>query len=129
MLESVSPNQESNSRLAYSRGILARGETRTLFIAGQVGIDSAGMVSPLFETQVRQAWTNLLAALAAANMVVCDLAKVTVYLTKQSDYATYAALRGEFLGAHRPASSLVVAAALARLEWSFKIEAIAVATV
>ena len=77
MLEPVSTNQESDSRLAYSQGILTRGETRALFIAGQVGIDSAGMVSPLFEAQVRQAWTNLLAVLAAANVEMCDLAKVT----------------------------------------------------
>ena len=50
-----------------------------------------------------------------------------VYLTKESDYAAYAALRGELLGAHKPASTLVVAAALAR--WKFEIEAIAVAAV
>ena len=126
MLEPGSPNPESDSRLPYSQGILARGETRTLFVAGQVGIDAAGMVSPLFEARVRQAWSNLL---AAANMVVSDLAKVTVYLTSESDYAAYAALRGKFLGAHRPASALVVAAALARPEWKFEIEAIAVAMV
>jgi 2-iminobutanoate/2-iminopropanoate deaminase len=127
MLEPVSPNPESDSRLPYSQGMLARGETRTLFVAGQIGIDAAGMVSPLFEAQVRQAWSNLLAVLAAADMAVSDLAKVTVYLTRESDYAAYAALRGELLGAHRPASTLVVAAALARPEWKFEIEAIAVA--
>jgi hypothetical protein len=54
---------------------------------------------------VRQAWTNLLAVLAAANMEMCDLAKVIFYLTKESDYAAYAALRGELLGAHKPAST------------------------
>ena len=129
MLEPVSPNPETDSRLAYSQGILARGETRTLFIAGQVGIDSAGLVAPLFEAQVRQAWSNLLAVLAAAKMEVGDLAKVSVYLTRASDYAAYAALRGEFLGTHKPASTLIVAEALARPEWKFEIEAIAVATV
>lgn len=128
MLKPVLPNPESDSRLAYSQGILARGETRTLYIAGQVGVDPAGVAAPLFEAQVRQAWRNLLAVLAAADMKVSDLAKVTVYLTRESDYAAYAALRGEFLGTHKPASTLVVAKALARPEWEFEIEAIAVAT-
>jgi 2-iminobutanoate/2-iminopropanoate deaminase len=128
MLKPVLPNPESDSRLAYSQGILARGETRTLYIAGQVGVDPAGVVAPLFEAQARQAWKNLLAVLAAAEMEVGDLAKVTVYLTQASDYAAYAALRGEFLGTHKPASTLVVVAALARPEWKFEIEAIAVAT-
>ena len=93
MLEPVSLNPESDSRLAYSQGILACAETRTLFIAGQVGVDPAGVVAPLFEAQVRQAWSNLLAVLAAANMEAGDLAKVSVYLTRASDYAAYAALR------------------------------------
>jgi enamine deaminase RidA (YjgF/YER057c/UK114 family) len=128
MLKPVLPNPESDSRLAYSQGILARGETRTLYIAGQVGVDPAGMVAPLFEAQAQQAWRNLLAVLAAAEMEVGDLAKVTVYLTQASDYAAYAALRGEFLGPHKPASTLLVVAALARPEWKFEIEAIAVAT-
>ena len=88
-----------------------------------------GVVAPLFEAQVRQAWSNLLAVLAAANMELGDLAKVSVYLTRASDYAAYAALRGEFLGTHKPASTLIVAKALARPEWKFEIEAIAVATV
>jgi enamine deaminase RidA (YjgF/YER057c/UK114 family) len=70
MLEPVSLNPESDSRLAYSQGILVRGETRTLFIAGQVGIDPAGVVAPGFEAQARQAWSNLLAVLVAANMEV-----------------------------------------------------------
>ncbi len=84
MLQSVSPNPETDSRLAYSQGMLSRGETRTLFISGQVGVDHHGIVSPVFEDQVRQAWANLLAVLGAANMQVSDLAKLTVYLTSRT---------------------------------------------
>ena len=127
ILKVVSPNPDSDSRLAYSQGIVASGETRTLYIAGQIGADASGAVSPDFAAQVRQAWNNLLAVLATAGMTVTDLAQVTVYMTDKSDFAAYAAVRGEFFGAHKPASTAVVVSALARPEWKFEVEAVAVA--
>jgi enamine deaminase RidA (YjgF/YER057c/UK114 family) len=129
MLQPISANPETDRRLAYSQGMLSHGQTRTLFISGQVGVDRDGVVPASFEDQVRQAWANLLAVLGAADMKVGDLAKLTVYLTSQSDFASYAALRGEFLGSHKPASTAVIAAGLALPDWKFEIEAIAVAPV
>lgn len=127
MLQPVSPNPTADAKLAYSQGMIARGDTRTLYIAGQIGADANGHVAPDFETQVRQAWANLIGVLSAANMKVNDLIKVTTFLTDAGDYAAYAALRSEFLGGHKPTSTLLVVAALARPEWKFEIEAVAVA--
>ena len=127
MLKAISPNPESDAKLPYSHGILTSGQTRTLYVAGQVGIDAAGVAAPDFDAQARQAWSNLMAVLAAAGMEVRDLAKITAYLTSPGDYAAYTKLRGEYLGGHKPASTLVIAAGLARPDWKFEIEAIAVA--
>ena len=55
--------------------------------------DAAGKGLLRYSTSILPA-AGLLAVLAAASMEMCDLAKVTVYLTKESDYAAYAALRG-----------------------------------
>lgn len=117
----------ADARLPYSPGVLAAGPARTLYISGQVGIEPSGTVPESFEGQVRAAFANLEAVLAAAGMGLADLAKVTAYLTDPADYAAYGALRTELLRGHKPASTLVVAAALARPEWRFEIEAVAVA--
>lgn len=125
MLDPISPTPDSDTGLPYSPAILARGG-RTLYISGQIGIDAAGVVAPEFEAQVRQAWHNLEAVLAAAGMDLSNLAKVTAYLTDAADYPAFGKLRLELLRGNRPASTLVVAAALARPEWRFEVEAIAV---
>lgn len=127
MLEPVSPNPTTDAKLGYSQGMIARGETRTLYIAGQVGADASGAIAPDFEAQARQGWSNLVGVLTAANMKVTDLIKVTAFLTSAADYPVYAKVRSEFLGGHKPTATLLVVAALALPTWKFEIEGIAVA--
>ena len=117
----------ADASLPYSPAVLASGAVRTLYISGQVGIDAAGKVPADFEGQVRAAFANLEQVLAAAGMGLGDLAKVTAFLTDPADYAASGPLRTELLKGHKPASTLVIAAALARPEWRFEIEAVAVA--
>lgn len=109
----------------YSQGVVVEGPGRWMHIAGQVGIDREGKLQEGFEAQARQAWTNLVAVLAAAGMDVSHLVKVTTYLVDGADMARLGPVRGAFLGDARPASTLVVAKALARPEWLFEVEAIA----
>lgn len=109
----------------YSQGAVVEDPGRWLHIAGQVGIDRDGKLQEGFEAQARQAWTNLVAVLAAAGMDVSHLVKVTTYLVDGADMARLGPVRGAFLGDARPASTLVVARALARPEWLFEVEAIA----
>ena len=117
----------ADASLPYSPAVLASGPVRTLYISGQVGIDASGQVPADFEGQVRAAFANLEQVLAAAGMGLGDLAKVTAFLTDPSDYAAYGPLRTELLKGNKPASTLVIAAALARPEWRFEIEAVAIA--
>lgn len=117
----------ADSALPYSPAVLASGPVRTLYISGQVGIDASGQVPANFEGQVRAAFANLEQVLAAAGMGLEDLAKVTAFLTDPADYPAYGPLRTELLKGNKPASTLVIAAALARPEWRFEIEAVAVA--
>lgn len=116
----------ADASLPYSPAMLATGQVRTLYISGQVGIEPSGTVPDSFEGQVRAAFANLEAVLAAAGMGVADLAKVTAYLTDPADFAAYGPLRTELLKGSKPASTLAIVAALARPEWRFEIEAIAV---
>lgn len=109
----------------YSHGIVVDGPGAWLHVAGQVGIDAQGRVAEGFEAQARQAWINLVAVLAAAQMNVSHLVKVTTYLVDGGHLPQLGPVRGAFLGAERPASTLVVVKALAKAEWLIEVEATA----
>lgn len=110
---------------AYSNGVSAPGGGRWLYIAGQIGVDKAGQVPADFAGQAHNAWTNLVAILADAGMDVSHLVKVTHYLVDEADLPAYNPVRSQFLGEARPASTLVIAKALARPQWRVEVEAIA----
>jgi len=60
--------------------------------------------------------------LARAGMSVHDVVKVTQYLRREDDIPAYAKVRARFLGDARPASMLLVVAALVRPEFLVEIE-------
>lgn len=125
MTKLLNPDNVAAPVAPYSHGVLSEGPGSWLYIAGQVGTDREGRLQQGFEAQARQAWSNLVAVLAAAGMDVSHLVKVTTYLVDGADMAKLGPVRGAFLGSARPASTLVVAKALARPEWLCEVEAIA----
>lgn len=110
---------------AYSHGVLAPAGGQWLYIAGQVGLLPDGTLADGFAAQARAAWTNVIAVLNAANMDAGHLVKVTTFMTEAGDLKDLNPVRFVFLGAARPASTLVIAKALARPEWLIEVEAVA----
>lgn len=110
---------------AYSNGISTSGEGTWLHVAGQVGVAPDGTLGDGFEAQAHAAWTNVIAILADAGMGAEHLVKVTNYLVRPDDVPKYAPIRARYLGTARPASTLVVVAALAKGEWLVEVEATA----
>lgn len=95
----------------YSQAILV-GDW--LYTSGQVGLDPATgeLVSSDFGAQVRRAFENLKAVLAAAGMDFHHVVKATVYLTDMSTFQTLNGIYAAFMGDHKPARSTVAVAAL-----------------
>lgn len=110
---------------AFSHGVETPPGARVLHVSGQVGIAPDGTLAADAGAQAQTAWDNIGAILAAAGMGLADIVKVTAYLTDPADVAAYAAVRGRVLGALRPASTLVVVAALVRPEWKVEVEVVA----
>jgi enamine deaminase RidA (YjgF/YER057c/UK114 family) len=111
----------------YTHGTLVTGASRTVFVSGQVPWgDEHGEVPGTFAEQCRMTWRNVLAVLAEADMSVTDLAKVTCYLSDRRYRQEFIDVRGEFLGDHRPALTIVITDIYAP-EWLLEIEAVAVA--
>jgi enamine deaminase RidA (YjgF/YER057c/UK114 family) len=125
-LQRINPANMGAEPASYSQGIVVPAGAQTLYIAGQIGVDASGAVSPDFARQCKQTWSNLLSVLEAAGMKASDLVKTTAFLVNPADYAAFAEIRKEILGTHKPASTLVYVSALVKPEWKVEIEAVAV---
>lgn len=122
----INPASMGGEPGAYSNGILVEAPAATLYVAGQIGIDAAGVSSDDFEEQTRQAWRNVEAILVEAGMTLQNIVKTTIYLVKPTDYPTFVKVRTEVLAGHKPASTLVYISALAKPQWTVEIDVIAV---
>ena len=98
---------------------------RWLFTAGTPGMDEAGKLPPDITGQAELAWGNILKMLEKAGMSVHDLVKITQYLVRAEDIPAYTKVRARMLGEARPASMMMVVAALPRPDFLIEIEAVA----
>lgn len=70
-----------------------------LFVSGQVGSREDGSPEPMFEDQVRRAFANLRAVLAAAGCTLRDVVDVTTFHTDpETQVETVMAVRAEEIG-------------------------------
>jgi 2-iminobutanoate/2-iminopropanoate deaminase len=111
----------------YSDAVEVPRPARWLFTSGTPGLTPEGILPGTFELQAEQAWKNILLALDQANMRPEHLMKLVQYLVRSEDLAAYPAIRARFLGDCRPASMLLVVAALPKPGFLIEIEAIAAA--
>lgn len=96
------------------------------FISGCVPLQADGRVVGVeIAEQARQTLGNLQRVLRAVGAEFEDVLKVTVYLTNIGDRVELNAVRREFFGDSRPASTLVEVSALALPEIMVEIEAVA----
>lgn len=125
-LKTYNPETMPPPAALYSQVVEIPAGARTVFLAGQVGIDPAdGSVPEGFVGQHAQIWRNSIAALAAVEMSVEDIVRINVYATNAADIQHLTSERRTFLGEHVPASTWVVVAALAQPQWVVEQEIIA----
>ena len=101
---------------------------RIVFVSGCVATDGQGRVVGGNDVvaQARQVHENIKRCLAAAGATFGDICKVTVFLRNINDREKVNAIRREYFGAHRPASTLVEISRLVRDDYLIEIEATAV---
>jgi 2-aminobenzoate-CoA ligase len=113
----------------YANAVSASG--RTVFVAGQIGWDPVTMTFPGgdFAGEVRQALTNVVAALAAAGARPDQITRLTWFITDRDEYLRSQAEIGkvyrDVIGRHFPAMSVVVVAGLVEARARVEIEATA----
>jgi 2-iminobutanoate/2-iminopropanoate deaminase len=111
----------------YSDAVEVPRGSRLLFISGTPGLTPSGELPADFEHQAEQAWRNVFQLLERAGMGPQNLIKIVQYLVRPADLAAYSAIRAGMLQGARPASMLLVAAALPRPDFLIEIEAYAAA--
>ncbi len=110
---------------AYSHSVEAPAGSRTLYVAGQVGVDATGKLGDTFAAQAENAFRNLAAVLADAGMGFEDVVKVTTFLTSRDDAPALREIRSRHMGSHKPAATLLIVAGLAEPGFKIEVELIA----
>jgi len=111
----------------YSHAVAFTG--RLVVISGQVPAGPDGQVVGAGDpaAQVRQVFSNLATALAAAGATLAQVVKITVFLTDLADLGMFRQVRDGFLAdGPPPASTLVQVAGLVHPDFRVEIEALAV---
>ena|SRR5215468_2863678 len=108
----------------YSHVVEVTGPGRTVYFAGQLGIDKAGKMGANAREQIEIALENVKAALTSVGASFGNVVKLNNYIV---DIGTYREVRDKYVNtAAPPASTTIGVPQLARAGAVFEIEAIAV---
>ena len=113
----------------YSQVVEVRGASRTVYIAGQVPMDTANNVvgEGDFEAQVRQAFENVRLGLESVGLTFANVVKMQFFVTDIANLARVRDIRDEFIDTNNPpASTSVEVSALFHPSVLFEMDAVAV---
>jgi 2-iminobutanoate/2-iminopropanoate deaminase len=103
---------------------------RLLYISGQVGADAQGRVGDGFLEQAKLTWQNVGGVLRSAGLTSRNIVRTGIFITRHVEMTDeletmFNKLRTDFLGDHRPSSTMIVVHALMDPSWQIEIDAIA----
>ena len=107
----------------YVHQIEVTGESRLLFLSGQIGIALDGTVPTDPVEQLGLALENVVRNLEAAGLEATDLVKLTTYVVGEMDPAARRAELDRILGDHISTSTLVFVAGLAAPQYKVEVDA------
>jgi enamine deaminase RidA (YjgF/YER057c/UK114 family) len=111
----------------YTQIVETTGPSRTVYIAGQMGIDKDGRLPGDFRSQANQTFENLKEALAAVGGKLEHIVKLNNYLLDIQYLPVIRDVRSKYLGGDGlPASTTLQVAGFARIGALLEIEAVAV---
>jgi enamine deaminase RidA (YjgF/YER057c/UK114 family) len=116
----ISTGSPFEKAAGYSRAVI---DGDFAFVAGTTGYDYATMTMPADVTsQTRNCFKTIEAALTDGGFALADVVRATYYVTDVKDADAVLAVCGEKLGDIRPASTILVVAALLKPEMKIEIE-------
>jgi enamine deaminase RidA (YjgF/YER057c/UK114 family) len=116
----ISTGSPFEKAAGYSRAVI---DGDFAFVAGTTGYDYATMTIPGDVTsQSRNCFKTIEAALKEGGFEMADIVRATYYITDIADAEPFLAICGEVFGEIRPATTLLVVAALFKPEMKVEIE-------
>jgi enamine deaminase RidA (YjgF/YER057c/UK114 family) len=113
----------------YSHVVEVNGPHRTIYLAGQTGVDASGKVAEGFRAQAVQVMENIKMALASVGGGFEHIVKLTSYLTNlEANGVEFREVRGSYFPNKDalPASTLLQISRLANPAYLVEVEAIAI---
>ncbi len=101
---------------------------RTIYVAGQIALDSSGNLIGRgdFQAQAQQVFENIKTALAAVGADFNHVVKLTVYMRDRAHLPLLREVRDRYVNTQTPpASTLIIVQSLAQEDFLLEIEAIA----
>lgn len=111
---------------AYPQAVEVTGPTRWLYLSGQIPIAPDGSLAAGFTGQCEQVWDNIETQLAAADMSLDNLVKVTTFLSDRRYSLENREVRVRRLAGRQPALTVIVTGIFDEA-WLVEIEAVAAA--
>jgi enamine deaminase RidA (YjgF/YER057c/UK114 family) len=114
---------------AYSHVVEVNGPHRTIYVAGQTGVDANGKIAGDFHAQAVQVFENIKTALAAVGGGFEHVVKLNSYLTNiEANGDEYRRVRASYFPnrSRLPASTLVQIPRLAQPGYMLEVEVVAV---
>jgi 2-iminobutanoate/2-iminopropanoate deaminase len=108
----------------YVHALEVRDHERLLFVAGTIGLDVTGKPGATLAEQLDLIWGNIRAILAAADMTVDNIVRVTSYLRDVAYAGENGAARVAALGGRLVPTTAIVAGTLVS-DWLVEVEVIA----
>jgi enamine deaminase RidA (YjgF/YER057c/UK114 family) len=116
----ISTGSPFEKAAGYSRAVI---DGDFAFVAGTTGYDYTTMTIPADVTsQSRNCFKTIEAALKEGGFEMADIVRATYYITDIADAEPFLAICGEVFGEIRPATTLLVVAALFKPEMKVEIE-------
>lgn len=107
----------------YMHQVEISSSERMLIISGQIGMKQDGTVPEDPIEQLNLAFENILCNLQAADMEMKDVVKINYYLVGEWDATKRHEVIASKLNGHKPCSTLVYVAGLARPIYKIEVEA------
>lgn len=125
MLKPHTPPGIAPPAALYVHGMETPANVRWLFISGQVGVRPDGRAGKDAREQAEIVWGNIQAILQSASMTVRDIVKLTTFAVAREHLPPLREVRERVLDGHKPASTLLIVAALGQPQWLVEVEAYA----
>jgi len=122
MRKIITSNNVPKPASAYHHGVLITSPRQTLYLAGQLGERPDGSISTGFGDQTAQAWANVKALLAEADMSVADVVKVTSYIVGRDNIPAYVDCHREEVGDILPPWTLILVDGLGSADYLVEID-------